>query len=53
MVKALQMPDVQEPIRNLGGEPRWSTPGEFRNFLEAEISRWAPVAREAGVKLDR
>jgi tripartite-type tricarboxylate transporter receptor subunit TctC len=53
MVKALQTPEVQEPIRNLGGEPRWSTPGEFRQFLESEISRWAPVAREAGVKLDR
>ena len=53
MVKALQMSDVQEQIRNLGGEPRWSTPAEFRQFLEAEISRWAPVAREAGVKLDR
>ena len=53
MVRALQMPDVQEQIRNLGGEPRWSTPAEFRRFLEDEIARWAPVAREAGVKLDR
>jgi tripartite-type tricarboxylate transporter receptor subunit TctC len=47
------LPDVQEQIRNLGGEARWSTPAEFRQFLDAEISRWAPVAREAGVKLDR
>jgi tripartite-type tricarboxylate transporter receptor subunit TctC len=53
MVKALQMPDVQEQIRNLGGEARWSTPAEFKKFLDAEIARWAPVAREAGVKLDR
>jgi tripartite-type tricarboxylate transporter receptor subunit TctC len=53
MVKALQMADVQETIRNLGGEPRWSTPAEFDRFLEDEIARWAPVARETGVKLDR
>jgi tripartite-type tricarboxylate transporter receptor subunit TctC len=52
-VRALQMSDVQEQIRNLGGEPRWSTPAEFERFLEDEIARWAPVAREAGVKLDR
>jgi tripartite-type tricarboxylate transporter receptor subunit TctC len=53
MVKAVQAPEVQEQIRNLGGEPRWSTPAEFARFLEDEITRWQPVARETGVKLDR
>jgi tripartite-type tricarboxylate transporter receptor subunit TctC len=53
MVRALQMADVQEQIRNLGGEPRWSTPAEFKRFLDDELARWAPVAREANVKLDR
>ena len=53
MVRALGMADVQERIRNLGGEPRASTPEEFGRFLEGEIARWAPVAREAGVKLER
>ena len=53
IVRALKMPDVQEQIKNLGGEPRWSTPAEFGRFLADEIERWAPVAREAGVKLDR
>jgi len=53
MVRALKMPDVQERIRNIGGEPRWSTPAEFGKFVEEEIERWAPVARDAGVKLDQ
>jgi tripartite-type tricarboxylate transporter receptor subunit TctC len=53
MVKALRMRDVQERIENLGGETRWSTPDEFGKFLAEEIDRWAPVAREAGVKLTR
>jgi tripartite-type tricarboxylate transporter receptor subunit TctC len=53
MVRALKMPDVQERIQNLGGEARWSTPAEFKRFLEDEIARWAPVAREANVKLER
>lgn len=52
MVRALQMEDVQERIEKLGGEPRWSTPEEFSQFLESEIKRWEPVAREAGVKLN-
>lgn len=53
MVRALKMPDVQERIKNLGGEPRWSTPMQFKKFLEHEIERWAPVARDAGVKLEQ
>ena len=53
MVRILKMPDVQGRIQNLGAEPRWSTPGEFQKLLENEIARWAPVARDAGVKLER
>lgn len=53
MVRALKMPDVQERIKNLGGEPRWSTPEEFQKMLEEEIERWAPVARDAGVKIEQ
>jgi tripartite-type tricarboxylate transporter receptor subunit TctC len=53
MVRALKMHDVQERIQNLGGEARWSTPAEFKRFLDDEIARWAPVSREANVKLER
>jgi tripartite-type tricarboxylate transporter receptor subunit TctC len=53
MVRVLKMPDVQGRIQNLGAEPRWSTPEEFHKILEEEIARWAPVARQAGVKLER
>jgi tripartite-type tricarboxylate transporter receptor subunit TctC len=53
MVRALKMPDVQERIKNVGGETRWSTPAEFQKFLAEEIERWAPVARDAGVKLEQ
>ncbi len=53
VVRALQMKDVQERIESLGGEPRWSTPEAFGEFLEAEIKRWAPVARDAGISLER
>ena len=49
----IKMRDVQERIESLGGEARWSTPEEFQKFLNDEIARWAPVARDAGVKLER
>ena len=53
MVRVLKMPDVQDRFQYLGVEARWSTPEEFHKILKEEIARWAPVAREAGVKLDR
>ncbi len=53
MVRALKMPDVRERIENLGGEPRYSTPEEFKQFLEDEILRWAPVVKETGVRIER
>ena len=51
MVRALKMPDVRERIETLGGEPRYSAPEEFKQFLEDEIVRWAPVIKETGVRL--
>jgi tripartite-type tricarboxylate transporter receptor subunit TctC len=53
IVRALKNRDVQERIESLGGEPRSSSPEEFKRFLNDEIARWAPVARDAGVKLER
>jgi tripartite-type tricarboxylate transporter receptor subunit TctC len=53
IVRALQMPDVQTRIRQVGGEPRSTTPSQFKKYLEEDIERWAPVVRDAGVKLER
>ena len=51
-VKALQNPDTAERIRNVGGEPLPGTPEDFRQFLQSEIRRWAPVIKESGAKSD-
>jgi tripartite-type tricarboxylate transporter receptor subunit TctC len=53
IVRTLKSLDVEERILNLGCEPRWNTPEEFRRLLTEELARWAPVAREAGEKLKR
>ena len=52
IVRAVKSPDVQERIKNLGCEPRWSTSDEFKKLVEDEISRWAPVVRDSGIRLD-
>jgi tripartite-type tricarboxylate transporter receptor subunit TctC len=46
---ALRLPAVRAQIENQGAIPLGSSPGEFGAYLAAEIARWAPVVRAAGV----
>lgn len=48
MVRVLKMPEMQERIYNVGGEPRHSTSEEFAKFLREDVARWAPVIKESG-----
>lgn len=49
VVKALAAPDVQRRFADLGVEPRSSTPGELREFFNAETARWARVVENAKI----
>ena len=49
---ALADPAMIAKFANLGAEPLPMTPGEFGQFLVAEIDKWAKVVRFAGVKLE-
>ena len=50
-VKAsLGSPDVQAAIAQQGGEARIAQPEEFAAFLDAEINKWPPLVRAAGLK---
>jgi tripartite-type tricarboxylate transporter receptor subunit TctC len=50
IVTALQSGDVQEQIRKIGAEPMPMSPAQFAGFLRSEISKWAKVVAESGVK---
>jgi tripartite-type tricarboxylate transporter receptor subunit TctC len=52
IVKALKQPDVQERLQGLGAEIVGNSPEEFGAFVQAEIEKWARVAKFANVKLD-
>src|SRR3954468_7702543 len=51
--KALKEPDVQERLTQTGIEPIGSTPERAKQFLDAEISKWAKVINTAGVKAEQ
>jgi tripartite-type tricarboxylate transporter receptor subunit TctC len=50
--KALAQADVKERLATMGAEGVGSSPEEFRAFVKAEISKWAKVVKEAGLKVE-
>jgi tripartite-type tricarboxylate transporter receptor subunit TctC len=51
-VKVLNRPDVRERIVADGSEPAGTTPEEFRQFMLADLAKWAKLVKESGAKLD-
>ena len=49
-VAAINDPQVRKRIGDLAVDAGSSTPQAFRTFLEAELKRWARVAKEAGIQ---
>jgi tripartite-type tricarboxylate transporter receptor subunit TctC len=51
--KALKEPDIRERLSQTGIEPVGNTPEQARQFLDAEIAKWAKVINTAGVKAEQ
>jgi tripartite-type tricarboxylate transporter receptor subunit TctC len=52
LVRILNLPEMRERILADGSEPVGSSPEEFRQFMLADLAKWAKVVRESGAKLD-
>ena len=52
VAKALGSPEVRERLLAQGAEPMPGTPEAFGAFMQEEMAKWAPVVKQAGVKLD-
>jgi tripartite-type tricarboxylate transporter receptor subunit TctC len=48
--KALAAPDVRQRMLDAGIEPAGGTPQQFAAFIEAEMAKWAKVAKTAGIQ---
>ncbi len=51
-VKALASENVKAKLAAQQMEPVGSSPAEFRAVIDAEIARWAPVIKAAGIKVN-
>lgn len=50
--RALLAPDVHERLLAQGADPAPGSPEAFAAFMQEEMAKWAPVVKQAGVKLD-
>lgn len=50
--KIVSMPDVKERVAALGSDLVSSTPEEFDQFVKRELTTWAKVAKEVGIKIE-
>jgi len=49
---ALNDPDIQARIKDIGGIPAPGTPEDFGTFLKNETSKWEKVVRTANVSIE-
>ena len=52
VTKALETPEVRDRLLAQGAEPMPGSPQAFAGFMRDEMAKWAPVVKQAGVKLD-
>jgi tripartite-type tricarboxylate transporter receptor subunit TctC len=52
VIEAIETQAVRDKLAAQLMEPIGSTPAEFRARMEAEIARWGPVIRAAGIKIN-
>jgi tripartite-type tricarboxylate transporter receptor subunit TctC len=50
LVKALEAPDIRRRIVDDGSEPVGSSPAEFRDFMSADLDKWARLVKQSGAK---
>ena len=52
IVRVMQAPDIQKRLLTEGAKFTPLTPEQFGGFVKAEITKWAKVIQEAGIRVD-
>jgi len=52
VAKVMSAPETRELFTQEGATPVGGKPAQFGEFLRAEVAKWTPIIREAGIKLD-
>ncbi len=52
IVRILNLPDMQERLRQLGSDPVGNSPSQFAAFIRSEHDKWAKVIRQANIRAE-
>lgn len=52
LLRVMSAPEVREKFAALGMQPATMKPDELGRYLQAELSQWAKVVKDAGIKAD-
>ena len=52
LIRILNLPDIRARIIGDGAEPVGSSPEDFRQFMLADLAKWAKLVKESGAKLE-
>lgn len=52
VVQALKLPEARERYASLGSEVLYNSPPEFDAFIRSEMTKWAKVIRDSGIRVD-
>jgi tripartite-type tricarboxylate transporter receptor subunit TctC len=50
IIRILQAPDMREKLAADGTDPVGNSPDEFARYIKSELTKWARVARDAGIQ---
>jgi tripartite-type tricarboxylate transporter receptor subunit TctC len=51
IVRAVQLPSIDEKLRTLGFTPRTNTRAEYSAFIQSEIAKWGAAVKSAGIEV--
>jgi tripartite-type tricarboxylate transporter receptor subunit TctC len=49
-IRIVELPDVKERLRTLGGDPAPTTPEGFDAHIRAEVAKFRKIVQDAGIK---
>ena len=52
MVRILRSPEISNKMQAQGGEVAAGRPGEFADFLQAEVAKWNKVLKASNAQID-
>ena len=52
IVRILNLPEMQERLRQLGADPVGNSPAEFAAFIKSEHDKWAKVIKQANIRAE-